>query len=71
LDARDRALAAGPPAHPEGLEVRLDWQPDQAHPPFVIELASYFTEVIGGQRRPRRAVTPESPLPPARDPRGS
>jgi len=32
---------------PEILAARLEWQPDAALPPLVIDLESYFAEVIG------------------------
>jgi Uma2 family endonuclease len=32
---------------PEILEQRLEWRPDPAQPPFVLDLPAFFAEVIG------------------------
>jgi len=34
-------------AEPEVLEQTLDWQPDEASPPFVISLPGFFDSVLG------------------------
>ena len=48
VDVDARLIERWRPAdeRPEILTATIDWQPDPAYPPFVIDLADYFAEVF-------------------------